>query len=1849
MCDIGEARDASREERTALIFRPKPEHCGIWQNAPNPKCHASFGDKTTTASVSCMGNLIQMSRFLGAGSSGVFTIDHTSVDEPYLIKGRAEDLHNLANEDISPEEYSFGLQLPEDICPKEPPQVQWVNWRWPRYDWEAKVSEVNVKAVVQWVVHEDIVLQQVVLENLSESPMRGISFKARKELLIRDLDYLDSSYMFNESATDGYSHSPAPEGLGWVTRHVLKSSGPGTKAPGGMEAAPNNVAQQEPLSDGQVERVDSVSTESDEHQKPTSPDATLNPDIPRPDPPSNSAPRSAQTVPTFSQPVLPTEQLEQNIEQHPAGTAFDTEVPIFIENQTGRPKHLNDTWSARGAHSVVSVMTLYSNGIAIEMHPGAEGYHNENIDLGARSSGTSIHELVLAYKLVVLPDAKVHWRNFLVTAEESDVSRILREETERLWEDCPESDRPLCKLGLSMTDGGGSMQTTSDLVDEGGAKPNGLDATNSPVQSPAKVILDEMIATSAASPSESTTGPSPLGGHQSLNLSDPTDSKAKAHSMPTLSPPKGLPGKSSPKNQIEYLNWRHLEHILSVCAVPLLACTLFEDTHYLGPGNHDEEAIVALTCGDMSGHRICTSASLCVSLVHSYLKSSYSNTDQLASFAFQFLVDVLCRLRKMGESSYIRSLRHRVESVCKGHIRWLEWLRKTGSRPGAISSLLDCGCFAANYWLNGGIMTRDSQSWQPQDALTDMPFEVLKLTSYTRLLNAESKEMEDLLDLMKDVWVPWLHELDDLDRRGAFAWVHTQDDGINTYRLDDHVWLWRSLAALKDLGLWDHQPLFNSANDGNISWSGRGDRWIRHIYDLDGTSGDTTKLKPAFDKFSEIVKRLLPVDVQRGVLQRFTTENEVSRKRMLAVTRSPRDTRFLLHARDTSLFYGHDWGFFLPGTSFDELWRNTVEAQLAHEENQEESWENVLRFALGVVAGTRGFSLNKKSPIELSKDSIEVIIRSSAHNGFIPGELDAANKTPSLYADEEDRDYYYCVGFEVSHILLAYARDIDGTFLNLPPQRLEGTLSAPQTTSEDRKAEHRSHFPRHLSDAIRREAAAQSKRQQIGNDQPGNELDLLLKRLETTGRLDGQRSLIIKKAIPFSNSMIDASSITNIGEEWLYNYPAFLLTKKINLDEQLPLFLDRNSDEYISDSTGIVINQIHKAYEAKSRKTFNFSSDSSVDVVTFVANTPKQKRVSKRQKRHQDDAPDAPRFDNKKLWDHLSAARTASDAKKRFVWLPHASTDTAFLCWVASTQDERPAMSLFFDRHAKFEKHLGDDTTMVLNTWDTELHLSFFVLAEKTQAKHVGLPPMSKAPFPGNSKKELRRASMGFRFVGDFFDRYWTCHFIQYIPNLGHSSKPHSVSPQDEWDFDFDSKGLGRYKEKHWWQRKVLELHLLLQMLSAVINGCIEILRQVKTELGLVESTPSISGLLKSEAYASSKDNWQKFEHILQAVDEDITAVLDTLQKWNSREEARGQERPRWTRNDERKYRGYINKFRGQTDRQMWDLEVHRDKIRKLRELLTTSREKIRDDLEIKREENIRYFTYVTVIFLPLGFAASFYSMNGAPEHALIISLVEFAAAAFAVTITLLFCAKAVFATTDIVLGPLERIAKETAQRLEKYFRAKRQASLLFELAARHVEGNTMINEDAPQQESRRWMDIPEESTPTHWLWLAYFLLELPARRLSLAIGALEVGVLSSKAAANVFIGIVLLPIYGVSRMLQVVAINFLSLGRIFGKPWSLTYVYKYRKTCQFADWSPAEYIRILYLSSESKPKDSVTAGNDLRRSGFRSYQMTKPPSIFAPLRTLEDRLQGKKNSLWEEKKRADEVTEAEVERAEGV
>lgn len=979
-----------------------------------------------------------------------------------------------------------------------------------------------------------------------------------------------------------------------------------------------------------------------------------------------------------------------------------------------------------------------------------------------------------------------------------------------------------------------------------------------------------------------------------------------------------------------------------------------------------------------------------------------------ASFAFQFLMDILRRLDPK-ESPCIESLWKRIYTVCEGHMIWLRQVRRlkvpsqssnqpleeeqpdqtrigpqeAAIRPSSdrIENLLPNGCFAANYWPTGDLMQlpHDSLSWIPRNSIRDTAFQLLKIADFTRFAEKEhNKTRQDLRLLLNDIRIPYLHELGERDPRDVYAWPHAQDGGISSFRLDDHYWIWRALDAVESLII-GHSGSQTPSETNQLLHDTERVKWLCLLEDIHNTDKYEDDIKAACDRFSAFCKHLRSSDVHKGILKRFTAENESSRKRMLAVTRSPSETRFFLHARDTALLYGHGRRFTSLNVVNKDLWMETLWSQAFHEENNDPfdaTWENTLRYALSILVALNGATLDKTSPVELLRHSIAILFRLSGHSGFIQGEKDAGTHLPLLFTEEEDRDYYYHTSFEVPYILLLSARQIDETLRHTATD----ITSSPQGKGQ---LEQQTIQPdKHSPIEQRQQMDLQPASQQLIVDAPANATYTYSSsqalELEKSGApvYGNQQSISIKKAMPYG-SINDDKNIKNIPEEWLYSYPEFLLTRdKGLLGDAIKSVELPDGRSFHGDNAESVI--------ARGWNNCRHLNDFTCNGVAFVANAPKQKCKSKREKRRQDDEATATERNNRQLWGILGKKRTADTAKKRFIWLPHPNAETAFLCWLASTESEKK-MSLFFDRHSRYEQHFWDSTNQRLNVWQTELHLSFYTLVHQNTQWHDGIPDKVQIPLPSSSMA-LRRASMGFRFDGDLFDRYWTCHFIQFVPCLGKHQNDgqalvplHSriVSPSYagcEWNFEFDEDALGRFKEKHWWQRKVLELYLLKRILTLVIDSSQKVLVEVRQHLGIKSHIATLT-TLTGEAYSSSKDDWKKFERILDGIKEDLTSMVKVLEQWKTREKDREPDDPRWTRNDERKYRSHINNLRASTERKILQLGIDRDNVRKLRDDLDTSMDKIRTDLELKREENIRYFTYVTVIFLPLGFAASFYSM----------------------------------------------------------------------------------------------------------------------------------------------------------------------------------------------------------------------------------------------------------------------------------
>lgn len=238
-------------------------------------------------------------------------------------------------------------------------------------------------------------------------------------------------------------------------------------------------------------------------------------------------------------------------------------------------------------YGVALVISMAVNGEVIRFSPG-QAPHIWKQQLKARSDipGGRCHklEIVTAYKLVLLANPLSDWRTFVVPLKEMNPSKFLREA------------RAVSSFRTSITriSGNNDLTHTYDKHRSGTLK----DIVSKEGQADLVDVSQDGTATVGNKPQPE---PSPAVDQ------DPTSEKT-----------------SRTMDHIEFTTRRNLEHILGVCAIPVAVSvsgevaegTVWEKLRDVQP--------IALTCGDLSGHRICTSASLYVlslqNLPHTYMK-----------------------------------------------------------------------------------------------------------------------------------------------------------------------------------------------------------------------------------------------------------------------------------------------------------------------------------------------------------------------------------------------------------------------------------------------------------------------------------------------------------------------------------------------------------------------------------------------------------------------------------------------------------------------------------------------------------------------------------------------------------------------------------------------------------------------------------------------------------------------------------------------------------------------------------------------------------------------------------------------------------------------------------------------------------------------------------------------------------------------------------------------------------------------------------------------------------------------------------------------------------------------------
>ncbi|KAH8777643.1 hypothetical protein F5883DRAFT_236440 [Diaporthe sp. PMI_573] len=254
--------DESDKRDNQPLLAVNDEHCGKWSEewGIGYSHHASFGANGTTASISQYGDVMQITQYLGKGSSGMFCMDHTEVSDPYYVVSRAQELQSLSLSS-SYGAHTFGMLM--DCRPTEGiPSVKWLNWKWPRYEWETG----DMHIVFQYMVHEGVVLQQLLFQNRGNEPKRLGRFFLASDLEIRELDYLRRR---SEPGCNFLVRNvPGPHGYGRVTIKSLQAENSQQGNPGENQEAPNPGEAYVPIKSEQHEVVSLIDIFIDGKRRP---------------------------------------------------------------------------------------------------------------------------------------------------------------------------------------------------------------------------------------------------------------------------------------------------------------------------------------------------------------------------------------------------------------------------------------------------------------------------------------------------------------------------------------------------------------------------------------------------------------------------------------------------------------------------------------------------------------------------------------------------------------------------------------------------------------------------------------------------------------------------------------------------------------------------------------------------------------------------------------------------------------------------------------------------------------------------------------------------------------------------------------------------------------------------------------------------------------------------------------------------------------------------------------------------------------------------------------------------------------------------------------------------------------------------------------------------------------------------------------------------------------------------------------------------------------------------------------------------------------------------------------------
>ena len=267
-----------------------------------------------------------------------------------------------------------------------------------------------------------------------------------------------------------------------------------------------------------------------------------------------------------------------------------------------------------------------------------------------------------------------------------------------------------------------------------------------------------------------------------------------------------------------------------------------------------------------------------------------------------------------------------------------------------------------------------------------------------------------------------------------------------------------------------------------------------------------------------------------------------------------------------------------------------------------------------------------------------------------------------------------------------------------------------------------------------------------------------------------------------------------------------------------------------------------------------------------------------------------------------------------------------------------------------------------------------------------------------DSKSALEKASLSYRIAGDMDDKFWTGYLFTHL--------------RADQDGSRETDLFHRRVMRRWFhgdrktdQRKILEPFIVENMVAELLKSTDEILKAIDDWLDPETDAPKDGNLSIEPQVSKADDRFVDVQYNRSAICLDLDATLrvlrrlsianeDTLDQWAKREQARNF-KPRWSEKDEFKYRELIDFQKRRVEQQLArvndqhrriqdsieQVRIHRQEV--IQGRTQAASKDVTDTLQLinninlaesrtaaHESENIRIFTYATVIFYPLSFVA---------------------------------------------------------------------------------------------------------------------------------------------------------------------------------------------------------------------------------------------------------------------------------------